>query len=366
MKQLLLFMLVLVGGVGQVWADGKMYLRNNISTDWETDDDRFASEKTWDSANSQDIYEFTINADVLGDNDFYFRLNRWDSDGKLICPYGHTDYAFTFDNGAWENYSAPRVDQFQGNNGAFKISHSTIKASQYKITVYLKYNENVSVDGNNYSGVWAYYIKVEIVSMPVEIKSVGAATFSCDRALDFSSLSSSFTAKAITGVSGVTLTKSDALTTVPANTGLYLEGTAGTYDVPVIETGAASAVGTNLLIAQSTAGSVSQTVGEGASKKTNYILTNKTVNGSADLKFYKVNAGGNTVGAGKAYLQIDTPEGGGSAREYLWFDETTTGVSEQVAAKSGNAGAVYNLSGQRVAQPTRGLYIVNGKKYIVK
>ena len=26
----------------------------------------------------------------------------------------------------------------------------------------------------------------------------------------------------------------------------------------------------------------------------------------------------------------------------------------------------YNLAGQRIAQPTKGLYIVNGKKYIVK
>jgi hypothetical protein len=29
-------------------------------------------------------------------------------------------------------------------------------------------------------------------------------------------------------------------------------------------------------------------------------------------------------------------------------------------------GAVYNLRGQRVAQPQKGLYIMNGKKTIVK
>lgn len=351
MKKLLLFMLVLMGGVGQVWASTGhvLHLVSNLSSpEWSDSDDSNTYLFEYSSDGTQEIYEYTVTSAMIGDKDFYFRVNFWDEWGQLRPPLeGNKEYSYE-SNGKWET-----SDTWSGSNNAFMIRHTSIKASAYKITVYRKLGE----------GAW---IKTEIVSMPVEIKSVGAATFSCNRALDFSSLSSSFTAKTITGVSGVTLTKSDALTTVPANTGLYLEGTAGTYDVPVIETGDASAVGTNLLIAQSTAGSVSQTVGEGASKKTNYILTNKTVGGPADLKFYKVYASGNTVGAGKAYLQIDTPEGGGLAREYLWFDETTTGVSEQVAAKSGNAGAVYNLSGQRVAQPTRGLYIVNGKKYIVK
>ena len=31
-----------------------------------------------------------------------------------------------------------------------------------------------------------------------------------------------------------------------------------------------------------------------------------------------------------------------------------------------NDKVVYNLAGQRVAQPTKGLYIVNGKKVIIK
>ena len=29
-------------------------------------------------------------------------------------------------------------------------------------------------------------------------------------------------------------------------------------------------------------------------------------------------------------------------------------------------GIYYNLAGQRVAQPTKGLYIVNGKKVVIK
>jgi hypothetical protein len=31
-----------------------------------------------------------------------------------------------------------------------------------------------------------------------------------------------------------------------------------------------------------------------------------------------------------------------------------------------NDKAIYNLNGQRVAQPTKGMYIINGNKVIVK
>ena len=50
----------------------------------------------------------------------------------------------------------------------------------------------------------------------------------------------------------------------------------------------------------------------------------------------------------------------------LDFGTGTTGITE--IEKSVNAGneAVFNLNGQRVAQPKKGLYIVNGKKVIIK
>lgn len=56
-----------------------------------------------------------------------------------------------------------------------------------------------------------------------------------------------------------------------------------------------------------------------------------------------------------------------SARELsLSFDDEATGISETLSAKEVfGDGTYYNLRGQRVAQPTRGLYIVNGKKVLV-
>ena len=48
----------------------------------------------------------------------------------------------------------------------------------------------------------------------------------------------------------------------------------------------------------------------------------------------------------------------------LSFDDEATAISSIEAAKADNG--YYNLSGQRVENPTKGLYIVNGKKVIIK
>ena len=75
-------------------------------------------------------------------------------------------------------------------------------------------------------------------------------------------------------------------------------------------------------------------------------------------------ATGASVAAGKAYLQIPTanaPE----ARVLVTFDDETTGI-ETVDYVQKTDGLYYNLSGQRVNKPTKGLYIVNGKKFVVK
>lgn len=68
-----------------------------------------------------------------------------------------------------------------------------------------------------------------------------------------------------------------------------------------------------------------------------------------------------TIPSGKPYIAI----AGGGARDFLGFDDDTTGIEAiEQAAKVDNQ--YFNLAGQRVTQPTKGLYIVNGKKVIIK
>ena len=84
-------------------------------------------------------------------------------------------------------------------------------------------------------------------------------------------------------------------------------------------------------------------------------------------KLYQRGAGGTTnMKPFRAYLTYtgDTP----APSLNFTIDGNTTGIAHINAdgQMSLEEGAVYNLSGQRVTNPTKGLYIVNGKKVIIK
>ena len=55
-----------------------------------------------------------------------------------------------------------------------------------------------------------------------------------------------------------------------------------------------------------------------------------------------------------------------SSRYAISFDDETTGIGMVSEVNTSAKNAVYNLAGQRIAQPQRGIYIKNGKKYFVK
>ncbi len=81
-----------------------------------------------------------------------------------------------------------------------------------------------------------------------------------------------------------------------------------------------------------------------------------------NLGFYQYT--GTTLGANKAFLPLNAAV---SAREFYLFDldnEMTTGV-EKVERSELKVDSYYNLNGQRVNKPTKGLYIVGGRKVLV-
>ena len=174
------------------------------------------------------------------------------------------------------------------------------------------------------------------------------ATFVSDQILDFEN--TGVKAYTVTGHSGNAITKSDALTKVPANTPLLLNAAEGTYAIPVAAS--ASSVGTNLL-QPGTGAAVSA-----EANKTKYVLSVKESNAA----FKKINATNATVPTGKAYLEFDEVINA----PFLDFYNETTSIDDVRSKMSDVRGEIYNLNGQRVAQPTKGLYIVNGKKYIFK
>ena len=133
---------------------------------------------------------------------------------------------------------------------------------------------------------------------------------------------------------------------VPANTPVLLKGETGTeYTISIVDA-VDRLTATNLLLGSATESTY-------LAKASAFILTGG--------KFYLNQAG--TMPAGKAYLPASI---------------ATSGVHELTIAIGGDATAIknikvgtednvyYDLQGRRVLYPTKGLYIVNGKKVLVK
>ena len=93
---------------------------------------------------------------------------------------------------------------------------------------------------------------------------------------------------------------------------------------------------------------------------TNFILAKK----DGVVGFYK-NKGG-TLKANKAYLQLPTDLISGSNSISFYVEDGTTAIQNVSTRPATTDDAWYTLQGVRVAQPTRGLYIHNGKKVVVK
>ena len=229
-------------------------------------------------------------------------------------------YIAVYDKTKWRNYTSASTNQ----NGKFYL---------YKAVEI----ENIAT----------YYTSHPVNTIDVTITSATWASFSCGRALDFTGTGVTAYIAKEKDASTVTLTE---ITKVPANTGIVVNGTAATHSIPVLS-GDADATTDNLLMPWLTAGEPTET--------TYYTLA---VDNDKNPVF-KQSTGG-TLAAGKAYLVM--PAG---ARELtVSFDEegNTTAIEELKDSKIEELKSCFNLNGQRVAQPTKGLYIVNGRKVVVK
>ena len=175
----------------------------------------------------------------------------------------------------------------------------------------------------------------------------------------------------VSGATAAEATLSDPLTVIPAKTPvvIYKDVDANT-DVNFVVTGDdADDVAGNVL--KSAASNMSQS--DATDGYAMYVL-NKV---NDVVGFYKLSATG-TLAAGKCYIEV--ANGGATpAPEFVpfGFGGETTDLREKVIVNSEkflseesvarNATApVYDLAGQRVAQPSKGLYIVNGRKVVIK
>ena len=234
------------------------------------------------------------------------------------------------------------VFRYNSSEGYFRYYKSSSYSGMGKVYLYKRIEDQAPV----------YSLGKSLgTTESVTVSSSKYAAYCSSSALDFSGTDvKAYKAKVNEGKVVLTL-----VNYVPANEGVILNGDAGNYDVPQIA--AAGEVTNNELI-----GVTSRTLVEwttGGDGKYNYILQSG--------QFKKAQTGG-YLKANRAYLHTSYDVTTASARDYLEFsfegEEETTGVNEVTTTNRTNE--YFNLAGQRVAQPTKGLYIVNGKKYVIK
>lgn len=124
-----------------------------------------------------------------------------------------------------------------------------------------------------------------------------------------------------------------------------------------------------------------ETTGSGRNKKTTYNSFIGTYVAETVVPDYALflsdnqfwfSTGNTRMKAFRAYFDLATAgaeyeDAEAAARVFMAFDEAiTTGIGGLTPACSKGEGVHYNLKGQRVAAPSKGLYVVDGKKVVLK
>lgn len=271
------------------------------------------------------------------------------SNKSVVCTISDGSESVNTGSSSWNNRkSASYTTKAISSSNVAKLSSA--KDTEYTVTI------------SGYA--CGFFITVTYESTTTTIGTTGWSTYSNVKALDFAHAIPSNPASAdlkaymITGAAGTSITKSAALDDAPGSTGLLINGTAGeTYSIPVLASSSTSTTG-NLMKPCVTATTVNYNDNDGW----NYVL----MNNSGTPEFQKIVSGtysSANVGAGKAYLALTSDPG---SRALSLFDDETTGVASVDKTQMTANNEFYNLAGQRVTEPSKGLYIVNGKKVVIK
>ena len=256
---------------------------------------------------------------------------------------------------------APRTIEFdiKGNTfsgGTFKVQTSADGETYSDMATYTELgNTETVILYNGNSDVryikWVYTVKssgnVALGNIKVtntinkHISNAGYATLYVPCALDFSGVSGLTAYTASLSESEVSFS---SVANVAANTGVLLKGAEGTYQIPVASSSnnnTSALVGVNV-----------ETEVEGAGI---FVLMNI----DNVVGFYKTTAASFTVGAHTAYF----PALSNPSRNFIAIDEAT--AIKAIESKH-QSGEIYNLAGQRVKSAQKGLYIIDGKKVVIK
>ena len=410
MKKLITLLIVLVGGIEQAFGWGNVYI-NSKDNNWGSSN---ASYSTQLSVRQSNHYYIVLNSSNLTweDGFFYFRfyVNNDDNisgrsigakdDNPIITADGYTNIGAnenTFKLKYDKNISKILInlDYYDAtwHLNAFKEVEYTISFSKPDSwdtpKAYVWTYNHISQDWpgtvmTNNEGIYTATVqgfeKAEVIftdkpgggnelskkdlinkgiynesglyGIKATVTSAGYATFSSTQNVNFNGVEGLTAKKGKVNTDGSITWKT--ATTLAAGEGVLLQGVAGDYVIPVVNNADADTENNDFVAIPT-----KQIITQDMNSKKAYILANV----SGTLGFYKPHANGSWCGAGTAYLNTTYNPAG--ARDFFALDDETTGI-DTAKQEVKMDGEVFNLAGQRVAQSTKGLYIVNGKKVIIK
>lgn len=207
----------------------------------------------------------------------------------------------------------------------------------------------------NTNGYKANYLEVKIMSINAAVTD---GTLVSSTALDFTGTDVSAYYASAANAGTVTFTQ---INKVAAGTPIYIKAaSAGIYEIPALSDAADATTG-NLL-----KGSASEPTALTSNETTKYYVFG-VLNG--DAGFYPVGTSkALTSAAGKAYLELTAAQAAAARSISMVFNDgnETTGIGTAEVSTQAEDNACYTLQGIRVAQPTRGIYVRNGKKVFIK
>ncbi|MBR1594067.1 MAG: chitobiase/beta-hexosaminidase C-terminal domain-containing protein [Alloprevotella sp.] len=323
----------------------------NLPTDYEK------SKKTY----SNGTYSITLEGGTSGDG---YKFGVYNEETSLIL--GKKDATFTFQafekfltqiditgrDGAsgkvTQNIFVGDVPVSTGTTGATG-TNSYIIASDYQAPGNI-YTLKVT-NGNNTQFTKIVLHFADARTEDVTLNASGYATFCSEGPLDFSDYETAdFSAWQITSIEGEVITFEQITSAVKGGTGVLLKGKANST-VTINSANSETTLSGNKLV-----GTLAPT----------YFDTD-AIYGLAGNTFMHNNAG--TFKANKAYIPASVIDDAGSdaTRAFTFvFVDPTTGITETQNVSAEEFGAIFNLAGQRISQPQKGVNIINGKKVLVK
>ena len=331
---------------------------------------------TWDALPFELDKEYNL---AFRPNDVRFASTEQNADSNYLVQPNTTDYKRTLDTYQWKLTGNPYAIQVVAKDGGVvtlsdesnfatlekdgtftftlvRVDDTTFRLQANGLTVtngqiYLADYQNPGKLGRYTADDGTKIQVAEIPTAPetvaLTVTDAGYATFASQWPLDFTDMTDVKAYRAVvdTDAEGKVIKFEQVTGAVPAEEGLLIKGTKGT------------GVNTAIPVAATAPDAIENVfVGTLVDKKLaqgDYVLY--------QTAFYVVGEKEVTLPAGKAYIPKEAAAGARIAK--LDCDETT-GISEMKTMEQNST--IYNLNGVRVAQPTKGLYIVNGKKIVVK